>query len=451
MAGFAGVSALTTAPTSHAGTPGTAPITKARLRGSIDATHRGLVPDAFDDQSRAFMALLEEADRRQEAVYLPAGLYVVSNVTLPPTVRITGTPGASRLVYGGDGHLLYGENSTHLELSGVVLDGGNRWLGDHAEGLLQVRSGAHVVVDNCDIMGSVRHGLALERCGGRIERSRISGAADAGIYSINASGLEIARNTVADCGNGGILVHRWEPGADGAIVTGNRIERIQARGGGTGQNGNGINVFRAGDVSVTNNKVSDCAFSAIRSNAGSNLQVTGNSCLRSGETAIYAEFGFEGAVITGNLVDGATNGISIVNFDSGGRLAVCQGNLVKNLRRQGPYKADPDFFGTGISVEADTAVTGNVVENAARYGIAIGWGEFMRNIVASGNVIRRCERGIGVSVVEGTGSCVVSDNVISGAKDGAIVGLRWNDVASKNLARDAGGYRKLTVERNQVS
>ncbi len=451
LTGFTGVSALGATSASRAGTPGTAPVAQARLRGSIDASHRGLVPDVFDDQSRAFMDLLEEAHRREEAVYLPAGLYVVSNITLPPTVRITGTPGASRLVYGGNGHLLYGENITHLELDGVTLDGGNRWLGDHAEGLLQIRSGAHVVLDNCDVLGSVGHGLSLERCAGRIERSRISGAAQAGIYSVNADGLEIARNTVADCGNGGILVHRWDQGRDGTIVTGNRIERIQAQAGGTGQNGNGINVFRAGDVSISGNKIADCAFSAIRSNAGSNLQVTSNSCLNSGETAIYAEFGFEGAVITGNLVDDATNGISIVNFDSGGRLAVCQGNLIKNLRKQGPYQPEQDFFGTGISVEADTAVTGNVVENAPNYGIAIGWGKFMRDVVASGNVLRRCHRGIGVSVVDGTGSCVVSDNVISGAEDGAIVGLHWGDVVSADLASEAGRYRSLTVERNQVS
>ena len=338
-----------------------------------------------------------------------------------------------------------------MELSGLVIDGANQWLGDHTQALVDLRNVPHVVIDNCEIIGSAKNGITLERCGGRIERSRISGAADAGIYSINATGLEIARNTVADCGNGGILVHRWEPGSDGTIVTGNRVERIQARNGGTGQNGNGINVFRAGDVAVTNNKVSDCAFSAIRSNAGSNLQVSANSYLNSGETAIYAEFGFEGAVITGNLVDGATNGISIVNFDSGGRLAVCQGNLIRNLRKTGPYKPEQDFFGTGISVEADTAVTGNVVENAPNYGIAIGWGEFMRDVVASGNVLRKCRRGIGVSVVDGTGSCVVSDNVISGAGDGAIVGLRWADVASTDLARDARRYGKLTVERNQVS
>jgi hypothetical protein len=75
----------------------------------------------------------------------------------------------------------------------------------------------------------------------------------------------------------------------------------------------------------------------------------------------------------------------------------------------------------------------------------------MRDVVATGNVIRDCARGIGVSVVEGTGSCIVSDNVISHAKEGAIVGMRWMEMASEDLVRDAGGYKNLTVERNKVS
>src|SRR5690606_12330312 len=128
----------------------------------------------------------------------------------------------------------------------------------------------------------------------------------------------IVGNTVADCGNGGILVHRWEKGEDGTIVTGNRIERISAAHGGTGQFGNGINVYRAGNVIVADNRIADCAFSAIRSNSGSNVQITGNNCARSGETAIYSEFAFEGAIISSNIVDGAANGISIVNFNEGG-------------------------------------------------------------------------------------------------------------------------------------
>ena len=99
-------------------------------------------------------------------------------------------------------------------------------------------------------------------------------------------------------------MHRWQKGRDGTIVSGNRIARMNATRGGTGEYGNGINIFRADDVMVTNNQVSSCAFSAIRSNAGSNVQIAGNTCLDSGETAIYSEFGFEGAIVNGNLIDG---------------------------------------------------------------------------------------------------------------------------------------------------
>ena len=74
----------------------------------------------------------------------------------------------------------------------------------------------------------------------------------------------------------------------------NRIEDIAAKRGGSGQNGNAINVFRADNVTVRGNRIRNAAFTAVRGNAASNLQVTGNTISDVGEVAIYAEFGFEG-------------------------------------------------------------------------------------------------------------------------------------------------------------
>lgn len=423
----------------------------ASMRGSINATELGVYPAAFDDQSKTFARMLQAASDRNMPVFLPPGDYVVSNLTLPKHVRLSGVPGATRIVYGGDGHLMLAEEAEHVELTGLVIDGANRWLGDHAQGLVEARRTRHLVIDNCSISGSGKNGVALERTGGRIERSSISGAAEAGIYSVEGGALQITGNIVADCGNGGILVHRWQPAADGAIVTGNRVERIQATKGGTGQNGNGINIFRAGNVIVANNVVAGCAFSAIRANSASNVQITANNCTGSGETAIYSEFAFEGAVISANIVDGGANGISISNFDQGGRMAVCSGNLVRNISAEGPYSAAPPGFGAGIAVEADASVTGNVIEGAPLHGIGIGWGPFMRNVVATGNIIRDAGKGIAVSVVEGTGSAIVSDNVIAGARHGAVVGMEWATPVTGDLALSgSSGYPRLTVERNQV-
>ncbi len=176
---------------------------------------------------------------------------------------------------------------------------------------------AELTIDNCQIVGSGKNGVALERSGGRIERSEISGSADSGIYSVEGTGLQITANTVSDCANGGILVHRWQPADDGTIVSANRVSRIAARNGGTGQYGNGINVYQAHGVVVASNRIADCAFTAVRANGSDNVQIVGNNCTRLGEVGIYSEFVFLGAVIANNVVDTAATGVSIANFLDG--------------------------------------------------------------------------------------------------------------------------------------
>lgn len=423
----------------------------ASLRGSIDAAEFGVRPGGLDDQSRAFQAMLQKSSDTDVPVFLPAGVYIVSNLTLPARVRLAGVAGATRILYGGDGHLFVCDGAERVELAGLSIDGGNRWLGDQAQALVDLRNVARLSIDGCEIVGAGRHALALERAAGRIERCIISGAAEAGIWAIESRGLALAGNTVADCANGGILVHRWQTADDGTLVTGNRVERIAARNGGTGQFGNGINIFRANGVIVSGNAVADCAFSAVRANGASNIQIGGNTCLRSGETAIYAEFGFEGAAINGNIVDGAANGISIVNFNEGGRMAVCSANIVRNLSVEGPYPPDSPGFGSGITAEADASITGNVVEGAPLHGLRLGWGPFLRSIAATGNVVRSSATGVAVSVVEGAGAAVISDNMFEATPNGAVVGYEWAKPVTGDLAREGTAhYRNVTVERNRV-
>lgn len=422
------------------------------LRGSIDAVqYKAAVPGAGDQKSGSLQRVIDEASRNNVPVFLPPGVYKVSNLRLPDNARITGVAGASRILYTGGGHLFSAENVKRIELSNIVIDGQNRWLGDHAGALVQFTDVDEVRIDNCEIGGSRKHALQLERCGGRIERSRISGAGQSGLYAVESAGLSITGNEVFDCGNGGILVHRWNKGADNSIVSGNRVYRIRANDGGTGQNGNGINIFRADSVMVTNNHVSDCAFTAIRANSASDIQISDNQCLRSGETAVYVEFEFEGAVVSGNMIDGAANGISIANFDQGGRLASVTGNVVRNLTLIGPYPHELGF-GVGIAAEADTLISGNIVEGAPRWGMQLGWGPYLRNLMVTGNVIRKAPIGCAVSVADGAGTAVITDNVFQQTPDGAVLGFEWDKKVSGELA--TGGqarYPQLTVERNRIS
>jgi len=422
------------------------------LRGTIDISGYGIAPDAGADQSKAFNRLLRDAAQTGMPVFLPAGDYLLSGITLPDNLWLSGVPGRTRLVHAGGGGFLTGEALGRLTLSDLVLDGGGKALGDDVEGLLNLRGVANLTIENCTIVASSKHGINAEHCGGRIERNSISQSAAAGIYAVESEKLAITANTVFDCGNGGILVHRWEAAEDGTMVSGNRVFRIAAKDGGTGENGNGINIFRAANVMVTDNHVSDCAFSAIRANGATDVQISNNQCLRSGETAIYSEFGFQGAIVSGNLIDGAANGILIVNFNEGGRLATVSDNIVRNLHIDGPYIHDGAGFGFGIAVEADTVVTGNIIENAPRWGLMLGWGPYMRNIVATGNLVRSAGGGCAVTVVEGSGTALIANNLFQDVRDGAILGYRWNEKATGDLMKGGSeAFAHLTLSGNRLS
>jgi uncharacterized secreted repeat protein (TIGR03808 family) len=435
-------------------TPATAAIDSGApvLRETLNAAELGINPGETADQSRALQRLLDLASDDDRQVFLPAGSYVVSELKLPARTRLAGVPGATRLVFAGGSHMLGGERAELVSLSNLIIDGANQPLDEYVPGIVHLTDSRGISIENCAIEGSSQSGIALDRSAGRVRGNTIRTAHDAGIRAIESTGLAISDNTVEDCGNAGILVWRWSAGEDGTIVTGNRVQRIAAKDGGTGQHGNGINVFRAHGVIVANNRILDCAFTAIRANSANNVQITSNNCRGCGEVGIYSEFSFEGAMIANNIVDAAATGICVVNFNEGGRIAVVSGNIVRNLTGVGPYAADPPGFGVGIAVEADTAATANVIDGAPRIGMLIGWGPYLRDVAATGNVIRRAPVGIAVSVVEGAGAAVISDNLIAGADKGAILGMRWAKTASGDLAESgAEKFPHLLIERNRVS
>lgn len=300
-------------------------------------------------------------------------------------------------------------------------------------------------VEDVEIRSSARVGLSLIEVSGDLSNVAIHDVLDAGIKSLDAIGLHITGCTVTSAGNNGILIWRSDAGEDGTIVSGNRISKIRNGAGGSGEYGNGVNVFRAGSVIVSGNRISDCAYTAIRGNAASNIQILGNSCERLGEVAIYSEFGFQGALIANNLIDTAATGISVTNFNEGGRLAVIQGNVIRNLFRR--ENEPEDKRGEGIGVEADAVVSGNTIEGAPNVGIQVGWGSYLRDVAVTGNVIRQSKVGISISSA-GTGSCLVANNLISQARDGAIRSMTHGVVFGPDLAREPATGDRITLNGN---
>lgn len=426
---------------------GPRPATASATRGAVPSVAGRLQPDAAHDQSAALQALIDEAAAAGSTLQLPPGRFIVADIKLRPGTRLTGHGAATRLVLAaGARRCLTATAADDIALESLLVDGGGTRLDDTATGLVSLADCRRLTIRDVTIDASGRDGIALQRCSGRVSDCHIRHAADAGLRSLDAAGLDIEHNVVADCANNGILVWRSKPGEDGTRVAGNRIERIAASAGGSGQNGNGINVFRASSVLVSGNRIADCAYSAVRGNAASDIAIVGNHCSRLGEVALYAEFGFEGALIASNLVDGAACGVSVTNFNEGGRLAVVQGNLIRNIVRR---EAEPvDKRGEAIAVEADTCVTGNTIDSAATCGISIGTGRYLRDVSATGNLIRNARVGILISADRAGGAVHVTGNMISGCSDGAIRGSQSGRAVGPDLARQPTETARVTIAGN---
>ena len=383
---------------------------------------------AKSSQIKDLWAAVQNAIEGDGVLDLPAGDFSAPALEIGRALTITGVRGRTRIISPDGGPAFIITTAEPVVLTGLTFDGGGK--GAAGAALVQARAAASLDIADCTFGNSLASGLRLEGSGGRITGNSFERIGGTAIFALDSTGLEISGNTIRDIGNNGIQVWTSVPREDGTIVTRNRIARIAAKDGGSGQNGNGINIYRAGNVIVSENRISDCAFSGVRNNAGSNCQISNNSMSRMGEVAIYCEFGFEGAVVSGNIIEDVALGISITNFNEGGRLATVANNVIRRVKGGGTI---PATNGVGIGAEADTVVTGNVVEDARDAGISLGWGPHARNLSATGNFIRNAPKGIVFSTSPGADGVLIANNRISGAGLAAISGADHGAVTTGDL------------------
>jgi uncharacterized secreted repeat protein (TIGR03808 family) len=416
-----------------------------------DVTQYGVRPGSPDDQTKALQRAIDEAARAQAPLALPPGVYRTGMLRLQSGTQLIGVRGATKFIFNGGASMLSGEGADSIGLTGITLDGGGIPLPTR-RGLVHCIGGRDIRIADCEITGSGGNGIWFENVAGDVSGNIITKSAATAVVSFDAQGLLVSRNTISGTNDNGIEILRTAIGDDGTQVIDNRIEDITAGPGGSGQYGNAINAFRAGNVIVRGNRIRNCDYSAVRGNSASNIQITGNSVSDVREVALYSEFSFEGAVIANNTVDGAAVGVSVCNFNEGGRIAVVQGNIIRNLLPKRPIGTAPDDdAGIGIYVEADTSVTGNVIENAPSFGIVAGWGKYLRDVVISGNVIRNAFVGIGVSVVSGAGTALVNNNMIAETPRGAVVGLDHARPITPDLSTEgAQRFAQVVIGTNAV-
>ena len=143
----------------------------------------------------------------------------------------------------------------------------------------------------------------------------------------------------------------------------------------------------------------------------------------------------------------------MTNFNEGGRLAVVQGNIIRNLLPKRPDGTDPgDGAGIGIAVEADAAVTGNVIENAPFAGIMLGFGQISARRL--GDRQRGAHAPTSASRSRWRAApahALIANNMIAEVTRGAIVGMDRRRIVTGDLMKGGGErYANLSISGNRV-
>ncbi len=414
-----------------------------RARRVLDGRALGLVPDARADQTLPLAHALRQAARENAWIRLPPGTLRIGALDVRVPVRLIGHKGSRLLLRKGAGRLL-SARGVPVELEAVILDGNGE--GGPDDALVEIVEASRLHLDGCRIEHFDGTALHLAGCRGRIADCLIRDMGNAALFAQDSHGLRITGNTVRNCANNGVLVWQSAKRPDGALIADNDIRQIGARLGGDGPNGNGINIYRAGNVTIRHNRIRACAFSAIRNNSGDDCRILDNDCRDIKEVAIFVEFAWRHALVRGNRVRTAGAGISATNMDHGGRGAMIENNTVEDVR---PRIRSVDIHGYGIAAEADTVIRRNVVRKASHCGLSLGWGPYLDNVKAVRNRLEDCGHGIIVSVSEGAGRVVIVENEIVRPRRRAIAGFDHAEPVTGELlgAREVPSHVSLRGNR----
>ena len=397
---------------------------------------------------------INQARSQGVPLFVRPGVYSTSAITVDSSegggqmLAISCLPGtASFQLTSGDNLLAVQGISCRIE--GLIFDGDNVTFSNlqDSSALLKLDAAPNANIAGCAFQNSVACGIYVP--GGSI--ARIAHCAfnncNYGLWALDST-IMADSNNVENCANNGIMVWTSTVTGNSSSITNNFINTIGSQSG-TGQNGNGINVFRAVAVNIIGNRFNACQYSSIRCNGGGDAIIIGNNCYNSREMAIFLEaptqgVNFTGAVVVGNMIDNAGNGISVADSGQSGlgiaRSVAITGNRITNVVNR--IIDDPGYvptvsIGFGIYTEGACVVSGNLVDTAAGIGIVAGHNASTADLNISSNLVVNSPIGVGYSDQAGAGQIVISGNQIQGANGGGVVSVVFDD-STGTMSRESG-------------
>jgi uncharacterized secreted repeat protein (TIGR03808 family) len=396
--------------------------------------------------------------------YTTGALTILSSNGSGKPLVVEASPGTATIQFAGAGTPLRLESVSNIRFRGLRFDGQNQALPDYAylrPAFIALKATNAVAFEDCEIVNSSGIGVYVTGGNARLERCYVA-THSTGVFSEDALSY-IHKCNITMISNNGVVIWRNAIGGDSSEVIGNTINGVETAAGGTGQNGNGVLVFRAIGVTIRDNRIFSCKFSAVRCNGGGAHVIDANYVWNIREVAIYVEapgagIDISGVVISNNHLDTVGTGVSVANAglynDGVARSVVIEGNRISNARvHQFP---DPGYFptsggGNGVTAETDCAISGNIIDGIDGVGIQIGTNDAVRDVTVTGNLIRSCKWGVGVSnnaITGAKGEVIVVGNIVRGASNGAIVPVAYDGstgASSRVGTADYGNTLSQTV------
>lgn len=444
---------------------------------SLNAADYG-VTSGSSDQTANLQTAINAAQTQGLPLFIPPGSYPITSVNITNSIDIYSSVQSAEIVgFGRSPTLNVGSGVSGTRIGPVIIRGLNLYGANQSfpggtdPAMIQATEVDGLTVRDCIIRDSGYHAIRLTESSGRIQNNEIPGARETAIYVVDST-VFIDQNNITFSGNNGVYIRRSTAESDQSVISNNQIGFTSANGGGTGWNGNAVFVDSAHYVKVINNMIFISAFSAVRFSNSNNAIITGNQCYDSKENAIYVEAPGEavtwyGGVIANNRIDLCGGGIITANSNFGARWIIVTGNQVSGCTRN----EIPNYgtmWGNGISVEADSLVANNQVDDAAGWGIAVypnnngSMGDQKVLSQVENNMIKNCAGGIAFYKDDTTyGRLLIGGNMVynytTTTRFAAIVPLTYNgatgEISKIPGATDLGnatssGFANVILLRN---
>jgi uncharacterized secreted repeat protein (TIGR03808 family) len=429
---------------------------------SLNAVDYGMVPGTGVDQTAHFQSAISAAQTQGLPLFIPPGTYLITTVNITAPIEIYSAGAATIEGYrrspminiAPSGSTAFGP----VHIRDLIISGQNQAFpgGLTNPALISVYKITNLTIERCELIQSGNHGIFVDQSYGLIENNLVTGSANFGIYSLDATlGVLIKNNQITYSGNNGVYIARSTASGDQSIVSNNEIGFTSANSGGTGPNGNAVIVYLANFVKVQDNMIYTAAFSGIRFNGSSYGLISGNQCYNCSEICIRIEAALSstpyfGGVISNNIINVCGAGISVSNSNNGSREVVITGNQISACSNN--VFTGYQTWGTGIWAEADVIVSNNIIDTSPDWGIVVyptNNGSLSGKISAQvmSNTIKACAGGVGFYQADTTyGRVFVGGNVVNGftttTKYAAIVPISYNgatgEVSKVSGAADLG-------------